>query len=96
MYVTINRTDDGEVFEVFAALGKAGTCAKVQSEALTRTITLALRFGLPLEEIVREIEFLRCPSPVWENGEQALSCPDAIAKVLKEELSENKADEGEA
>lgn len=86
MYVTVN-TLNGGVFEVFAALGKAGTCAKVQSEGLTRMVTLALRFGVPLEEIVKQIEFLRCPTPVWEDKVQIMSCPDAIAKVLKEELS---------
>jgi len=94
MYVTVNRVD-GEVFEVFAALGKAGTCAKVQSEALTRTVTLALRFGVPLEEIVKELQYLRCPSPVWEDGEQALSCPDAIAKVLVGELPREETNEAE-
>ena len=94
MYVTINRADD-EVFEVFAVLGKAGTCAKVQSEALTRTITLALRFGIPLDEVVRELEHLRCPNPAWEDGDQVLSCPDAIAKVLKGELSGKEKNESE-
>lgn len=95
MYVTVNYAN-GEVFEVFAALGKAGTCAKVQSEALTRTITLALRFGMPLAEIVKEIEFLRCPVPSWEDGNQILSCPDAIAKVLKGELPGEETNEAEA
>jgi len=90
LYVTVNR-DGGEVFEVFAALGKAGTCAKVQSEALTRVITLALKFGVPMEEIVEEIENLICPSPVWEGGKRILSCPDAIAKVLRSELEEKSA-----
>jgi ribonucleoside-diphosphate reductase alpha chain len=89
MYVTVN-TLNGKVFEVFAALGKAGSCAKVQSEAVTRLITLALRFDVPLEEIVKEIESLRCPSPTWEDKVQVSSCPDAIAKVLKEELSKDE------
>jgi len=86
MYVTVNR-DEGEVFEVFAALGKAGSCAKCQSEAVTRLITLALRYRVPLEEIVDQLIGLRCPCPVlYPEDEQTLSCPDAIARVLKLEL----------
>jgi ribonucleoside-diphosphate reductase alpha chain len=49
-----------------------------------------LRFDVPLEEIVKEIESLRCPSPTWEDKVQVSSCPDAIAKVLKEELSKDE------
>ena len=85
MYVTLNGDDVG-VFEVFAALGKAGSCAKVQSEALTRMVTLALKYDVPMQEIIDELQGLQCPSPwLFPMEERTLSCPDAIAKVLREE-----------
>ena len=88
MYVTLNGDDSG-VFEVFAALGKSGSCAKVQTEALTRMITLALKYGVPMKEIVDELIGLRCPNPImFPEEEQVLSCPDGIAKVLRQEVKE--------
>lgn len=89
MYVTLNGDATG-VFEVFAALGKAGTCAKVQVEAITRMITLALKYDVPMQEIIDELQNLRCPSPVWADKKQILSCPDAIAKVLSENVSSDE------
>ena len=86
MYVTLNGNDEG-VYEVLAVLGKAGSCAKVQNEAVTRVVTLALKYGVPMNEIVEELQDLRCPSPhPFPPEERTLSCPDAIAKVLREEV----------
>ena len=83
LYVTINRDDDG-IAEVFAQMGKAGGCANSQIEATGRLISLALRSGVTAESIVRQLMGIRCPSPVWREGEMVLSCSDAIAKVVNE------------
>ena len=86
MYVTINRDDEG-LFEVFAALGKAGSCAKVQIEGISRVVTLAIRCGVPTEEIVKQLKGLQCPVPnMFPKEDRVLSCPDAIAKVLEENV----------
>ena len=91
MYVTVNK-DNGEVIEVFTHLGKAGSCVKAQLEALTRTITLGLKYGVPVEEYIKELEGIKCPYPTWEDGEQILSCADAISKVIKRECRNSKSD----
>ena len=82
MYVTVNEIDN-EPFEIFASIGKAGGNAAAQSEAVSRLVSLALRADIPLDVIVKQLIGIGSPTPVWHNGEQILSTPDAIGKVLK-------------
>jgi len=81
LYVTVNQDHLG-FCEVFAQMGKTGGCASSQIESTGRLISLALRSGVKIDAIIKQITGIRCPSPIWQNGNQVLSCPDAIAKVL--------------
>ncbi len=93
LYVTVNSDDKG-VCEVFAQMGKTGGCASSQIEAAGRLVSLALRSGVKPDAIIKQLIGIRCPSPSWQNGKIVLSCPDAMAQVLKNitgiNISENK------
>ena len=55
LYVTITEDDRGQPFEVFMSLGKAGGALMADVEALGRLISLALRSGIPIKEIYRQL-----------------------------------------
>jgi ribonucleoside-diphosphate reductase alpha chain len=85
LYITVAYDDKG-IFEVFATLGKAGGCASAQLEATCRLITLALRSGVDVASVVKQLKGIRCPSIAWEDGKAILSCADAIAGVLEKHI----------
>ena len=85
LYITIG-SDNGEVIEVFAVLGKGGNCASAQNEAITRAITLGLKYGIPIQEYIDELIDIKCPCPAWDDGKLTTSCAVAMAKVLQGEI----------
>ena len=82
LYIQMNWCK-GELFEVFATMGKAGGCVISHLEALTRAVTLGLRCGIPLNEFVRQLTGIGCPTPQsWPKEEAVASCSDALGKTL--------------
>lgn len=82
MYVRISEFE-GKPFEIFATLGKAGCCPACYGEAVSRCISLGLRYGIPITEFIEQLEGLSCPSPALEEGTKVMSCADGIAKAMK-------------
>ncbi|RME22242.1 MAG: TSCPD domain-containing protein, partial [Deltaproteobacteria bacterium] len=82
LYVTINEDEDGQPFEVFCTVGKAGGAANADSEAIGRLISLALRHGLPLEEVRDQLRGISCDRTVGYGPNKVLSAPDGIAQAL--------------
>jgi ribonucleoside-diphosphate reductase alpha chain len=90
IYVTVNEDEEGNLFEIFNQIGKAGGCAASQSEAIGRLVSLALRSGIEPEEIVRQLKGISCHAPVWSREGKILSCSDAVAKAIDWHLQDNK------
>ena len=82
LYVTVNYDDKG-ICEVFTNTGKHGGCPS-QSEAVGRLASLSLRSGINIDDVIRQLKGIRCPSTIRQSGLSVLSCPDAIAKVLRQ------------
>ena len=86
IYVTLSFTSEGLPFEVFTNHGKAGGNDSAMAEALSRMISLGLRSGVSPDDVINQLINI-VDIPVWDRGQQILSVPDAIAKVLLEHAS---------
>lgn len=93
LYITINEDEHGP-FEVFSQMGKAGGFFAANLEAICRMISLALRSGVHIESVIRQIKGIRDPQPIWHKGEMILSLPDAIGQILEKHMKsrQNKLD----
>lgn len=84
LYLTVSRNDNGEIRELFiSGLGKTGDCISVWADSLARIVSLYLRSGGEVDEVIDSLEDMRCP-------EGKNSCPHLIAKVLEEEVLEDE------
>lgn len=82
VFVTINEDREGHEFEVFATLGKAGSVAMADVEAIGRLISLALRFGIPVGDVYSQLRGISSDRAVGFGENKVLSVPDAIAQAL--------------
>ena len=82
LYVTVN-SHEGKPFEVFVQIGKSGFTTMADAEATGRLISLSLRSGVDVRDVVEQLEAIGGSSPVFSGGEVIMSVPDAIAKVLR-------------
>ena len=90
LYVTINEDDQG-LFEVFAQTGRGGGYTASFTESIARLVSLCLRSGVPVEEIIDQLEGIRSPRITMDHRERIFSIPDAIAKALKRHVGAQPA-----
>ena len=83
MYLTVNEVD-GRPFEVFATIGKSGRSITAKAEAIGRLVSLALRSGVHVRDVVAQIKGIGGEHPVFRGKGLLLSIPDAIAWVLEQ------------
>lgn len=87
MYVTVNRKDDN-VFEVFT---NADSGCRANISTITRLISLALRSGIKLEEVLgelRAVSCLACQTLRKQGSNISLSCGNAIGDAIELSLKD--------
>jgi ribonucleoside-diphosphate reductase alpha chain len=83
MFVNITEDDRGQPFEVFINLGKAGGAAMADVEAIGRLISLALRSGISIQAIHRQLRGIASDRAIGLGPTKVLSVPDAIGIALE-------------
>src|SRR5437773_1755427 len=90
MYVTITEDDKGQPFEVFMSLGKAGGALMADVEAIGRLISLALRSGIPIREIHRQLRGISSDRVIGLGANKVMSVPDAVGIALERYMAEKQ------
>ena len=62
-------------------LGKAVPSDAAYLEAVSRLASLALRSGVGVEQVIDQLRGIT-DAPTWDEGQQVLSAPDAVALAL--------------
>ena len=88
LYVTVSVDELGEPFEVFGFLGKGGSFQHGVTELVCRLISLHLRRGTPVEEIIDQCQGIAEMQPFHNVLPDGTSVPvlglgDGIAHVLR-------------
>jgi len=83
LYITITEYE-GEPVEVFCTIGKSGASIMAKAEVTGRLTSLALRHGVPIGEVIKELKDISGDQPRAWNKMLIKSIPDAVGKVLEQ------------
>ena len=86
MYVTVNKDDNDIIREVFTNISKSGGCYNASLEVVSRIISLALQYNIPIDDIVKQLENITC-CPNWFDGKLIRSPYDGLAHILRQNKS---------
>ena len=91
LFVTVSTDEDGDPFEVFGFLGKGGSFQHGVTELACRLISLHLRRGTPMEEVIDQMQGIQEMAPFFNKMPEGRSVPihglgDGIAHILKAHL----------
>lgn len=92
LYITCNHDSKGNLVEVFTHTSKGGIC-QANMNAVTRLISLNLRSGVKVDEIIDQIRGINCPACATCKARNlpvdGLSCPDIISRTIREAIKTN-------
>lgn len=96
-FITINRDNSDQPFEVFVTVGRGGMHTMADAEAMGRLVSLSLRLARGVKEtdpkavaqkIIGQLKGIGGASSVGFGKNRVMSLADAIAKVLAEDLAQ--------
>ncbi|GAI01379.1 unnamed protein product [marine sediment metagenome] len=79
LYVTVNSDENG-ICEIFINTGEEGCTAL--TEAVGRLISIAIRSGIDIESVKKQVKGIRCITCIADAETHVLSCPDAMGKAI--------------
>jgi len=93
IYITVNRSSEGNLIEVFVTTGKSGSAVNGLAMGLGRLISLALKSGTKPDTIVKSLIGIETGDYYLHSklGRVSSIC-DAVAKVIQNILKEDKKD----
>lgn len=98
-FVVVNADEEGNPFEVFINVGKAGSHVMADAEAIGRLISLSLRVPSRFparavaESVVEQLSGIGGAESIGFGNNKIRSLADGVAKVLKDYLSNGHSSE---
>ncbi len=100
-FITINRDEKNNPFEVFITIGKGGMHTMADAEAMGRLVSLSLRLSrggskdprTVAQKIVAQLQGIGGSSHIGFGKNRIMSLADAIAKALAEDLALSTSEE---
>jgi ribonucleoside-diphosphate reductase alpha chain len=89
-YITVNFDQSGYPIEVFKKVSYKGGC-DAMSDGLARMVSLALRYGIDIPEIVKQLRSVKCSNAISKNI-GCLSCPDLIGRTLADQTAKKASE----
>jgi ribonucleoside-diphosphate reductase alpha chain len=93
IYINVCKDKNGNLVELFINTGKGGICQS-NINSVSRLVSMALRGGIKVEEIIDQLKGIVCPActVASSKGEQlsGRSCADVIAQVLLQEYNKDE------
>lgn len=91
-YLTIGLFDNGQPGEIFIKMSKEGSTLSGLVQGFCRAFSLALQYGLPLEEAVQRFKGMRFePMGHTSNPDipEAMSIIDYVARYLEKQFDDS-------
>ena len=96
-FVSINEDEDGNIFEVFINVGRAGSDVTADAEAIGRLISLTFRIPSDYssdqiaQKVISQLRGIGGSSSTGFGADRVRSLADAVAKVIEQHQATKKA-----
>ena len=98
-FISINEDENGDIFEVFINVGRAGSDITADAEAIGRLISLTFRIPSDFspnqiaQKVITQLRGIGGSSSTGFGSERIRSLADAVAKVIEQHLATRVAPE---